>query len=128
LCASGSGRCPWLALTCRLPLSLARSATGGDSILPNPFKVAPPGVASQVDSIVSYVKQFSPLVYKLDGRIRVTNETKPLRAEAEWTVEQMVSHAASGQSVRLVPDDAVNSWGGWAEWVRERQRRLGRWE
>lgn len=85
-------------------------------------------MASQVDSIVSYVKQFSPLVYKLDGRIRVTNETKPLRAEAEWTVEQMVSHAASGQSVRLVPDDAVNSWGGWAEWVRERQRRLGRWE
>lgn len=85
-------------------------------------------MASQVDSIVSYVKHFSPLTYELDGRIQVTSETKPQRPKSEWNLEQMISLAAGEQSVRLVPDDAVSGWGGWAEWVRERQRRLGRWQ
>lgn len=87
--------------------------------------MAPPGVASEIDSITAYVKAFSPISVEVDGRIRRTNETVPRKpaGEAMWPMTE----SEGGGQVQLAPDGSALGWGGWREWVREQERRTGRW-
>lgn len=89
-------------------------ATGGDSILPNPYAHSPPPLASQEEVFTEYIKRFSPLDVVVEGRIVVTD-----RVESELQPSIRADNRVGG-SLEGERD-------GWLAWWSEGVK-LARWD
>lgn len=104
--------------------------TGGDSILPYPMKTSPPPLASQDEALRAYVKKFSPLDVRVEGRIRRTGETvpqKPKKVIGDDDEEEEWAGATAGQQQLALGEKIGERWGGWRAWVAQRERKIGQW-